>query len=119
MHGDTDVAIRFRDTQARMAQACETPPSRSPACRRTSTRTPTKPPDGVKSLRLNGAEVGIGLISLRAKGEHLSDRPLGFPVLPLSGSVHAQLEARDGLCWEASFSSPQVSTSARYVAGSD
>ena len=56
---------------------------------------------------------------LRGIGEHLSDRPLGLPTLPLNLPVRAQLQMRDGRCWEAVYSTASLNSSQMFQAEAD
>lgn len=59
-------------------------------------------PDGVIKVQLKAGEALKGKADLKAKGENVPD----LPSLPLALPVTAQLQASNGACWQASFSSP-------------
>jgi FG-GAP repeat protein len=56
---------------------------------------------------------------LLARGENLSNRPGGLPPLPFPLPVRVQLQVRDGLCWQAEFSTATTNTTFRFRARSD
>jgi len=81
---------------------------------------PQRTPDGIAGITLRhlttlrhwAADWPLA-IRLQGIGEHLSDRPLGLPLPPLNLPLRAQLQMRDGRCWEAVYStaslnSPQI-----------
>jgi hypothetical protein len=78
---------------------------------------PDKTPDGVLSALLDAP--GRSRLRVKGSGPLLSGRPYGLPALPLTPPVRAQLQARDGLCWDAVFSAPGKNTSERFIARSD
>jgi hypothetical protein len=75
-------------------------------------------PDGIRSLllrtlfeRLPNYTRGVlrgSRIVLKAAGPTLSNRPLGLPALPLPLPLRVQLQAREGMCWEARYSAAGV-----------
>jgi hypothetical protein len=75
-------------------------------------------PDGVGSLFLKTLLAplhiqGVGVlqrsqIDLKGSGPTLSNRPLGLPALPLPLPLRAQLQAENGACWEAQYSTSGV-----------
>jgi hypothetical protein len=77
-------------------------------------------PDGLKMVRLDSApEVGEEQVHVQGKGESLSNRPSGLPPLPLPLPLVAQMQAKDGNCWEATYSVPRKNGDGRFVARSD
>ena len=74
-------------------------------------------PDGIARITLRGGRKGR--LRLSGKGELLSNRPFGLPALPLSLPVRVQLQARDGLCWEAQFTEARPNTTSRFIARVD
>jgi cysteine-rich repeat protein len=75
---------------------------------------PDGEPDGLRRIRLNPGADGKTKISVQAKDENLE-----LPPLPLVPPVRAQLVSEDGACWEATFSSPRVNDSMRWLANPD
>lgn len=58
-------------------------------------------PDGLSSVQLRSGSDGRSRTRARGKGDRLD-----APTLPLVGKVTAQLQAENGMCWDAEFSSP-------------
>ena len=92
---------------------------RSPTVQTVGYRDRDKTPEGVKFIRLRATAISEARLVMRAVGEHLSGRPLGLPFTPVGLPLRAQLQGRDGLCWEAAYSVPTVNTAERFVAKSD
>jgi outer membrane protein assembly factor BamB len=85
-------------------------------------RDPERTPDGVLTELVDGNQTaGKVRLTFKGKGEHLSDRPLGLPSLPLALPVRLQLEVANGLCWQADFSSAgqSISTATTFRGKSD
>jgi hypothetical protein len=82
-------------------------------------RDPDGTPDGVDSALLDAPVSNRRRFRVKAAGPLLSGRPYGLPALPLTPPVRAQLQARDGLCWEGVYSAPGKNTTERFIARSD
>jgi hypothetical protein len=76
-------------------------------------------PEGIRNLRLQSGEPGRAAVQLKGKGFHLTDRanPLPIPVLPVP--LRAQLQSEAGICWEATYSNPQLNAAGAFKSGSD
>jgi hypothetical protein len=74
--------------------------------------------DGLVGLTM-GSFDGNARISLRGRGANLTGRPFGLPLGPLGLPLRAQVQVRDGFCWEAEFSNPTANMAGRFVAKSD
>jgi hypothetical protein len=76
-------------------------------------------PDGVHKMQLHSNATQPGRIVAKGVGEHLADRPLGLPNPPLAIPLRVQLQARDGECWEATYTTAVRNVAGRFVARSD
>jgi len=74
-------------------------------------------PEGVKRVRLRSRSRTT--MVLRGSGDLLVGRQFGLPVGPLATPIRAQLQVRDGECWEATFSAPTINDAERFRARSD
>jgi 6-phosphogluconolactonase (cycloisomerase 2 family) len=70
-------------------------------------------PEGLFEIRLRPGADGSAQITLSGRGEHLE-----LPSLPLGLPVRAQLQASNGECWEATYSTANMS-SVRFSARPD
>lgn len=59
---------------------------------------------GVRSVELKGGSEGRTKVGFRGEGEALQARLLGLPLSPLPMPLRVQLQAANGACWEATFS---------------
>jgi hypothetical protein len=57
-------------------------------------------PQGVVRARLKSGTGGAAQIEVKAKGIHLSDRPLPLPPLPLPLPLRVQFQGTNGFCAE-------------------
>ena len=72
-------------------------------------------PSGVSIIRLTPGADGSARITLVGRGANL-----GLPPLPLIPKVTVQLlNTSTNVCWEASFSTPALNTSTKFIAKSD
>jgi hypothetical protein len=74
---------------------------------------------GVRKLQLRGGADGGAKFVLKGKGEFLQERLLGLPVPPLPTPLRVQLQAANGTCWEAAFSSAQRNAPGLFKARAD
>ena len=70
--------------------------------------------DGIASILLLPGEDGRASLTVRGTGPRLR-----VPVMPLTPPVLVQLRNDDGVCWEATFGSPQINTTGLFKAKSD
>ena len=71
-------------------------------------------PDGIDSLRLSPGAAGKAKIKLKGRGSNLT-----LPALGLTTPARVQLQAGNGQCWEASYSSAIKNTTSQFKAKSD
>ena len=71
-------------------------------------------PDGIDSLRLTPGAAGKAKIKLKGRGSNLT-----LPALGLTTPARVQLQAGNGQCWEASYSSAIKNTTSQFKAKSD
>ena len=95
------------------------PGAGGPGWRATSTRydyrNKYRIPEGISPMNLVPASNGQGHVGVHGKGQYLLPPPL-----PLSTPVIVRVKRSDGpQCWEATFSSPRVSTPDKFQASSD
>lgn len=79
---------------------------------------PPATPDGLVGVTLRSL-AGDARFIVRGRGANLTGRPFGLPAGPLPLPLRAQVQVRDGLCWEAEFSTATVNVAGRFVAKSD
>jgi hypothetical protein len=72
-------------------------------------------PNGLKRIRLRAGDARRAVIVLSGKGQNLMLPPL----LSLTTPLRVQLQAANGQCWEATYSTPLVSTGEEFRATSD
>jgi hypothetical protein len=70
---------------------------------------------GLQRLQLTPGAAGKAKIMLKGKGANLTD----LPTLPLDLPVRAQLQARNGTCWEAVYSTSSKNDLERFKAKAD
>jgi hypothetical protein len=75
----------------------------------------TLTPDGMEKLHLKPGDAGKAKISGKGRGANLT----GLPTLPLALPVRAQLQAANGTCWEAVYSTSSRNDDTRFKAKSD
>lgn len=71
-------------------------------------KDPDRTPEGIKGIVARAGEAGRSQISVKGKGESLSNHPFGLPTLPLALPARAQLHIRNGGCWEARYTEDGV-----------
>ena len=74
----------------------------------------TLSPDGLLKVVLKAGGPGAAKIVVKGKGVHLA-----LPALPVSPPVTIQLQATNGICWDAVFSTVLANNSATFRAKSD
>jgi hypothetical protein len=78
-------------------------------------------PDGVQKIVVRAVQRDGGheMLNFKANGALLTGRAFGLPALPPGLPLRAQMQARDGWCWEATYSAATTATSRRFIAASD
>jgi len=104
--------------------ACGTKPcwkalGKPPASKGFRYRDKERTPDGLLKVRLKPGADGKAKIILKGKGENLSVSPQGLPALPLPLPVTVQLQAGNGECWGATYSTALVNGPTTFKAKSD
>jgi len=99
---------------------CETKPcwkaiGNPPGTKGYKRNDPTLLPDGLRHLQLKPGAAGKAKITLKGKGTNLA----GLPTLPLTVPVRAQLQAGNGVCWEAVYSTFSRNDAKRFKARAD
>lgn len=72
-------------------------------------------PDGIQRLQLSPGPDGKATIMLKGRGANLTD----LPTLPLTLPVRAQLQALNGVCWEAAYSTFSTNDLRQFKAKAD
>jgi len=71
-------------------------------------------PDGLTKVQLFPGIQGEARIIAKGRGVHLA-----LPTLPLTLPILVQLQASNGSCWEASYSTSLASDAQEFIAGAD
>src|SRR5262245_35636864 len=72
-------------------------------------------PNDLDGITAKAGLAGKASMSLKGKGDNIPMPPLGTLALPL----RAQLQSGNGQCWEGTFSTPTINTTAQFKAKSD
>ena len=71
-------------------------------------------PDGLTKIQLVPGTQGAANVIVKGRGAHLA-----LPTLPLTPPVLVQLQASNGSCWEASYSTSVANDAHKFIAGAD
>ena len=76
-------------------------------------------PDGTVQVLLKSGAAGKAKMTFKGKGPLLTGRPLGLPPPPLALPVRAQLQGENGVCFEATYSTPNANKPGSFKSKSD
>jgi hypothetical protein len=100
-----------------LAPAGGTCPSKAcwkPSAKKVQYRDPVETPDGLQRITLKPGADGRAAIIVKA-----ADGTIPVPTLPLTPPVRVQMQASNGECWEATYSTPLENDASGFQARAD